>query len=368
MEQIETLEEKKWFLLRGLGRSYFEIQNGSYKLFNKRFEGYLKIELNSGDSYILFSETKVKINFSPTIHIDPILHNPLPSDWLSLRIEIQPVLNNKILVLGPSDSGKTTLLKYLAYNLPKNNQSVGLIDLDVGQNSLGLPGTINLANFTSTGISLIYSKYFGHISPAGNSNLFLQTVQTFFEKVKTFNYNWLFVDTSGYIQTSEAIAIKNGLLTIIKPQIVLLLGENVKYLDKKLITRNIRYISISSAIEGIKKEKNPEIRRRKRKERFIDYFNNSKNIEVSIENIKSITINYDAEQRVLLIPDEIQYFLGSNIEKLSNLFIEITTTTKERNFYAKLRKISHQSIVLTVPESIDLQEPIEITIGSIILE
>ena len=368
MEQSESVEEKKWFLLLGLGNGYFEVQNGSYKLFNKQFEGYLRIELNSGDSYILYSETMMRINHSPTIQIEPILHNPLPSDWLSLRIEIQPVLNNKIVVLGSSDSGKTTLLKYLAYNLPKDTQTVGLIDLDVGQNSLGLPGTINLAKFTSTGISLIYSKYFGHISPAGNSNLFLQTVQSFFEKVKTFKFNWLFVDTSGYIHNSEAIAIKKGLLTIINPQIVLLLGKDVKHFDKKLITRNIRYISIPSAIEGIKKEKNPVIRRRKRKERFQYYFFNSKLIEVSIGNIKSININYENERRELLIPDEIQYFLKSNIEKLSNLFIEITPTIKEQNFYAKLSYIADESITLTVPENINCEESIVITLGSIILD
>ncbi len=366
--QLDHLSEKKWYLLKAVAQGQFEILQGSYKIFNKSFKDHSRIEFNSGDSYILFTETMVKINYSESINIERLLSSPIPSDWLSLKIEISPVIRNRIMVLGASDSGKTTLLKFLAYNLPKNNQKIGLIDLDVGQNSLGLPGTINLATFNFNGAKLLFSKYFGHISPAGNSNLFLKIVKSFFESIQEFDFDWLFIDTSGYIQTSEAIIIKNGLLKIINPQVVLLIGEGAKNLDKKLIPGNITYLPIESAIEGIKREKNLEIRRRKRSERFGNYFKDLSDVELLIKNIERIIINFEKDFKELTNFEEINYFLIKNKDKIIHSFIAVTDFKSGMNQYAKLVKINEESITISVPKTIQFPEKCKLVIGSIILD
>ncbi len=53
----------------------------------------------------------------------------------------------KALLLGATDSGKSTLIKYLIKRLIAVNTKVSLIDSDVGQSSLGLPGTISMKVF-----------------------------------------------------------------------------------------------------------------------------------------------------------------------------------------------------------------------------
>jgi polynucleotide 5'-kinase involved in rRNA processing len=51
------------------------------------------------------------------------------------------------LFIGTTDSGKTTLVKYLAKRLIKETIKVSIVDTDVGQATLGLLGTISMNSF-----------------------------------------------------------------------------------------------------------------------------------------------------------------------------------------------------------------------------
>ncbi len=50
-----------------------------------------------------------------------------------------------VMLLGASDSGKTTLGRILAEKLTAAGRTVGLVDGDVGQSSIGPPTTVGLA-------------------------------------------------------------------------------------------------------------------------------------------------------------------------------------------------------------------------------
>ena len=69
-------------------------------------------------------------------------------DW---EVLLHKLLQNKgtALIIGATDSGKSTLAKYLVQKLVSQNINVCLIDSDVGQSSLGLPGTICMKVFST---------------------------------------------------------------------------------------------------------------------------------------------------------------------------------------------------------------------------
>jgi len=58
-------------------------------------------------------------------------------------------LKGTAIILGATDSGKSTLARYLIQGLITENVKVSLVDSDVGQSSLGLPGTISMKAFRS---------------------------------------------------------------------------------------------------------------------------------------------------------------------------------------------------------------------------
>jgi polynucleotide 5'-hydroxyl-kinase GRC3/NOL9 len=52
-------------------------------------------------------------------------------------------------IIGSTDSGKSTLVRYFIGRFISGNIKACLVDSDVGQSSLGLPGTISMKLFAS---------------------------------------------------------------------------------------------------------------------------------------------------------------------------------------------------------------------------
>jgi polynucleotide 5'-kinase involved in rRNA processing len=364
ISSIIELPEKSWFILRGNGNC--KILSGTYKLFNKKSIVELDLKFNSGDSFILFTESKVKIS-TLNVKIEKLLSNPIPQDWIGLKIEIQPVKKNKIVIIGASDSGKSTLIKYIAYNLPKLSQRIGIVDLDVGQNSF-LPGTINLSEFSLSGIKFVDSRFFGHLTPSNNQLIYLDVVKIFLEKISKMHFDWLLFDTTGYIQTDEALLIKKQLLSIINPQYTILLGNEVLKWVKLLPTKQIRYLLISSAIQGIKIEKSLELRRSKRKERFLAYFHQMKSIEVSFSSIALISIYKNNKIDNFIDFIKLENFFNGYIATLNDSLVEIVSKDEDKPFYGKLEGIDAKRLILQIPITKKLSEGISIKIGSIKLD
>jgi len=69
-------------------------------------------------------------------------HIHVPDEWKQVSPES---LKGTIMVIGRSDSGKTTFACYLFEELCRYHERVGFLDCDMGQSTLGLPTTMTLA-------------------------------------------------------------------------------------------------------------------------------------------------------------------------------------------------------------------------------
>jgi polyribonucleotide 5'-hydroxyl-kinase len=96
-------------------------------------------------------------------------------------LHVLVVLNRvQVMLVGPTDSGKTTLSKILVnYAVRKGSEPV-FVDLDIGQGSITVPGmlaavTIDLPlpvatlDFSASS-PLVY--YYGHVTPSENVKLY----------------------------------------------------------------------------------------------------------------------------------------------------------------------------------------------------
>ncbi|NLE76162.1 MAG: hypothetical protein GX605_05350 [Chloroflexi bacterium] len=66
----------------------------------------------------------------------------VPAEWLSLD---PASLGRRIMVLGASDSGKSTFAGYLFQRVQADGRDAAFLDADLGQSTVGLPTTVNLA-------------------------------------------------------------------------------------------------------------------------------------------------------------------------------------------------------------------------------
>ncbi len=71
----------------------------------------------------------------------------VPPEWK--RVDVS-ALTGTIMVIGASDTGKSTFARYLFRRLAEHYPRIGFLDCDVGQSSLGLPTTLTLLLTTST--------------------------------------------------------------------------------------------------------------------------------------------------------------------------------------------------------------------------
>ena len=71
-----------------------------------------------------------------------------PKEWFAL-LDVLTEEKGMTIVLGETDTGKTTLANFLIFNLCQRGSRVALVDADIGQSTLGPPATIGLAEFKS---------------------------------------------------------------------------------------------------------------------------------------------------------------------------------------------------------------------------
>jgi polynucleotide 5'-hydroxyl-kinase GRC3/NOL9 len=154
-----------------------------------------------------------------------MLKNPLDKeiiigpDWESL---VSKLIQGKgtAMIMGATDSGKSALAKYLIQELVSRNTAICLIDADVGQSSLGLPGTICAKTFLSLQDLQDYSyqkmSFVGTINPAQNIPSIIDTVKKMSSEC-TERINRSLIDTSGLVDGEIGERLKTGKVRALHP-------------------------------------------------------------------------------------------------------------------------------------------------------
>ena len=127
-----------------------------------------------------------------------------------------------ILVIGGSDTGKTTFVEALARHYA--GEGVGLIDADVGQSHLGPPTTVGWAalkneflGWEKTKLSGFY--FVGSTSPSGNLLPCLAGIALAKEELR--GAHTIVADTSGFIEGPAARALFWHTIDLFRPDIVI---------------------------------------------------------------------------------------------------------------------------------------------------
>lgn len=128
-----------------------------------------------------------------------------------------------IMIVGDVNTGKTTLAHKLFAVASNYHKRIAFLDLDLGQSSTFLPGTLNLSLFKDSG----YDKktYFvGKMSPSGVVEDVLKGVHLFKNYILRVDPKFVVVDTTGYVKGEEALKLKRMKAEILSPSLVIILG------------------------------------------------------------------------------------------------------------------------------------------------
>jgi polynucleotide 5'-hydroxyl-kinase GRC3/NOL9 len=145
----------------------------------------------------------------------------IPVSWKLATDALEEMNQGKVVVIGPTDVGKSTLCVYLVNRLLGRKPCV--IDADVGQSDLGPPTTITKAvpknHITSlTEVEADARLFIGHTNPGQVEGKLIEGIQRLSDGSKE---PLRIMNTDGWVADPEAILYKIDLINRIKPDLVL---------------------------------------------------------------------------------------------------------------------------------------------------
>ncbi len=134
----------------------------------------------------------------------------------------------KILLLGATDTGKTTFLTWLVNMLREQGQRIGIVDADVGQSSLGPPTTIGLGVVAQALQSLQEltpaALYFvGSTSPRGHLIPVIVGTGRMVDRAQKLEVDQVVIDTCGFVSADAGRALKHYQIDLVNPDVVVCL-------------------------------------------------------------------------------------------------------------------------------------------------
>jgi polynucleotide 5'-hydroxyl-kinase GRC3/NOL9 len=214
-----------------------------------------------------------------------------PKEWFGLFDVLEEGKGIAIL-LGATDTGKSTLAQFLILHLCRRGLKVGLVDADIGQSFLGAPATIGLSVFKShPDWEVILSPpeifFVGSTTPEGHFPIHLEGVKRMVDKVTSYGPDVILVDTTGFVLGEAGRELKTRKIDLISPRFILALQKDDElepilepYKENPLY--KIHRLPLSKQVRS----KSMEERRTHRTNKFRNYFKYSVIQELATEGVQ----------------------------------------------------------------------------------
>jgi polynucleotide 5'-hydroxyl-kinase GRC3/NOL9 len=228
--------------------------------------------------------------------VDPergVMEREIPSDWTGL-IEAIHGRKGSALVLGASDTGKSTLAHFLVTRLREMGNVVALVDGDIGQSVLGPPTTIGFALFDSPppkmeDVKATASYFVGSTSPRGHMFEMLVGIKRRADRATQLQPEIIIIDTTGFVAGELAWELKFHKVDLLKPAHLIGLQRR-REIEGLLRPHQFRP---DMAIHRLKtpekmRTKSPEQRRSNRSRKFAAYFREVRLYQRSLGGIRVV--------------------------------------------------------------------------------
>lgn len=241
----------------------------------------------------------------------------IPEEWEKLEVdECQGV----IMVIGATDTGKSTLAKYLYERICKAQGRAAFLDGDPGQSVLGPPTTISIG-LSQAGENLypprgkIWRKFIGSTTPSGHMLPLLVGVTRLTAVAYQTGYPTIVYDTSGLIDPMQGgQALKYAKFDLLEPRLVIAIQKE-RELEPLLTnlrrSRRTKVVTIKpcEAVQPREMSHRQAYRRRK----LAEYFTPAKRDWLDWTKLAVLPIPRISIQRLAALEDRHGFCLGLGI-------------------------------------------------------
>ena len=234
---------------------------------------------------ICYKEAKLRLVGGRSLEIDA------PKPWFD-ALDLLAEQKGKALILGATDTGKSTLARFLISQLCRRGLRVGLIDADIGQSFLGPPTTIGFSVFRSDpDWEAVLSRpeifFVGSTTPEGHFSLFLMGIERMLKKALSSEADVTLIDTTGFVSGEGGRELKRRKIDLVSPQWILALQrsdelEPILKREEGGAAFRIFRLPLSNQVRA----RSMEERRAYRTERFEAYFSRGLIREMNLDDLQ----------------------------------------------------------------------------------
>lgn len=201
-----------------------------------------------------------------------------------------PSLRGTLMVIGASDTGKSTLARYLFQELGRAGLRAAYLDGDVGQSTLGLPTTMTVALSSGLGDERFdphgpRATYFvGSTTPRGHMLPVVVGAYRLQQKALALGAEVVVVDTTGMVGSAEGgRALKQWKIEMLAPSMVIGL-QRERELESILwpLRREARLRVVEWRVSPHVVERPREARITRRRDQLAGYFRRARSFAVSL--------------------------------------------------------------------------------------
>jgi polynucleotide 5'-hydroxyl-kinase GRC3/NOL9 len=196
-----------------------------------------------------------------------------------------------IVILGETDTGKTSFTTFLANGLVGRGLKVGVVDADLGQSDIGPPTTVGLGLVTQPidrlGEAEVAGLYFvGSTSPQGHLLPTVIGTKKMVDKALALGVDRVLVDTSGLVQGELGRTLKQHKIELIDPDVLLCLqrsGESEHILRPYASGARPEILRLAPGAAGRKRSQ--EERRQHRERTLQAYFHGARPVHLDLTRV-----------------------------------------------------------------------------------
>jgi polynucleotide 5'-hydroxyl-kinase GRC3/NOL9 len=225
-------------------------------------------------------------------------------EWQGLAPER---LTGTVLVIGATDSGKSTLVRWLAARMVAAGGTVGWLDADIGQSTLGLPATMSLAIPDGEEDPPLPAATFfiGGTTPRGRMLPVLVGLFRLRERAVAAGATTVLIDTSGLVAaTAGGGVLKEWKIELLRPATVIAiqLERELEHLLGPLRRRSDLRLHVLPVAPHVRR-RSPEARSANRRRKFRDYFADAQPLRLALRSLPVYGLDRAAPGRLVGLLD-----------------------------------------------------------------
>jgi polynucleotide 5'-hydroxyl-kinase GRC3/NOL9 len=279
------------------GPASVKLLSGSGKVFGYTLIQKKPLFVRDSRALPIFTDVgmEVELSLGEGSSVEIIDRDTVPDDWKVLVS--QTVKNHKrIVVMGGTDSGKTSLTTFIINSLLGEGKKACLVDLDLGQSNICPPTTIGSV-LTTKQVPDIYQLKAEFIVPVGFTSPSFAKEYHLKKAGELLSYavneeGYAVIDCDGWVEGKDAEEHKINLLNVIKPTLVVFLEKSQEKVESYCRDAGIECVVVSKSEYVYKR--NQEARKRLRESSFRRYLKDGSIKTIPLSWLKLSTIPAEA--------------------------------------------------------------------------